>query len=75
MIPGEDLQLPETDLLQNIGKYLALYEHEQRKRIVLVQAYNQMKAELDALKAPEVPQDAGEAPAPLSPDDVVIGMP
>jgi hypothetical protein len=67
MIPGEDLQLPEGDLLTNIGKYLSLYEHEQRKRIILVQAYNEMKAELDAFKNP--------APPKLSPDDVVLGMP
>lgn len=67
MIPGEDLQLPEADLLTNIGKYLSLYEHEQRKRIILVQAFNEMKAELDALKNP--------TPLKLGPDDVVVGMP
>lgn len=49
-IPGNDLPLPETDLLQNIGKFLALYEHEQKKRLHLVQAYLAIKAELDELK-------------------------
>lgn len=65
MIPGDDLQLPESDLLQNIGKYLALYEHEQRKRMILAQAYNQLMADFDALKNPQT----------FGPDDVVIGQP
>jgi hypothetical protein len=50
IIPGNDIPLPEADLLQNIGKYLALYEWEQRKRTALITAYVELKAELDALK-------------------------
>lgn len=64
MIPGDELQLPEGDLLQNIGKYLMLYEFEQKKRMILAQAYNEMKAELEALTAPK-----------LSVDDVIQGNP
>jgi hypothetical protein len=64
MIPGEDLLLPESDLLQSIGKYLMLYEHEQKKRLILLQAYNQVVAELEALKNPK-----------LGLDDVVQGNP
>jgi len=70
VIPGDTLSLPETDLLANVGKYLCLYEHEQKKRIILVQAYNELKAELDALKA--------KAPEPVEEvryEDVVVGNP
>lgn len=52
-IPGNDLPLPEDRLLGNVGKYLCLFEHEQHKRLILVQAYLELKAELDALKAPK----------------------
>lgn len=68
MIPGEDLQLPEGDLLTNIGKYISLYEHEQRKRIILVQAYNELQAELNTLKE-------SLQPPLMTSDDVVIGNP
>ena len=78
IIPGDSLQLPESDLLTNIGKYLSLYEHEQRKRIILVQAYNELKQELDALKAhvtfqagPEPPEEARL----VYPEDFVVGQP
>lgn len=64
MIPGDDLQLPESDLLQSIGKYLMLFEFEQKKRMILMQAYNELHAELEALKNPK-----------FDPDDVVQGNP
>ena len=63
-VPGDALQLNEPVLLQNIGRYVSLFEHEQRKRLVLVQAYYELKAELDALKAPK-----------YGPEDVVQGNP
>lgn len=65
LIPGNDLPLPEDHILTNVGKYLCLFEHEQKKRLVLIQAYNELKAELEALKAPKL----------LTSEDIVVGMP
>lgn len=50
VIPGNDLVLSEIDLLTSVGKYLSLFEHEQKKRLILAQAYNALKTELDELK-------------------------
>lgn len=72
-VPGESLQLPDTDLLQNIGRYLSLYEHEQKKRIVLIQAYNELKTEFDTLKASL--EHTNVVPAKYDPEDVIQGMP
>lgn len=62
MIPGDDFPLAESDLLQTIGKYLSLYDHSERKRLILAQAYSQVvselemaKAELAVLKGPQTP--------------------
>lgn len=66
MIPGDDLQLLEPDLLQTIGKYLSLYEYEQRKRVLLIQAYNELQSKLA-----EVTQENWDLKNP----DVVQGNP
>lgn len=49
-IPGELINLAESDLLAMIGRANALLELEQKRRITLIQAYNELKQELDALK-------------------------
>jgi len=61
-IPGENQQLSVDDLLLLNGRVNAELELERSKRLILVQAYNQLKAELDTLKA-------------KSYEDVVIGQP
>jgi hypothetical protein len=50
-IPGDNQQLSVDDLLLLNGRVNAELELERSKRLILVQAYNQIKIELDALKA------------------------
>lgn len=50
MVPGDELQLFEADLLQMNGRVNALLELEQRKNLALRQAYNQLKEEFEAYK-------------------------
>lgn len=54
-IPGENQQLSVDDLLLLNGRVNAELELERSKRLILVQAYNQLKTELDNLKAPKIP--------------------
>lgn len=49
-VPGENQQLSVDDLLLLNGRVNAELELERSKRLILVQAYNQLKAELDTLK-------------------------
>lgn len=80
MIPGDQIPLNEDDLLKIIGREVALKEHEQKKRLVLIQAYGEVEAELTRRKEQEA-ATAGpeigpaEEPKLLNPEDVVIGNP
>ena len=50
-IPGEQQQLSVDDLLLLNGRVNAELELERSKRLILIRAYNELKTELDALKA------------------------
>ena len=65
-IPGDSQQLSVDDLLLLNGRVNAELELERSKRLILVQAYNQLKTELDALKS-SLPK--------YTVDDVVVGNP
>lgn len=65
MIPGDDVTFAEGDLFYRIGRLTVLLELEQTKRIALVKAYSDLKADHDALK-----YSTG-----MYPEDVVIGNP
>lgn len=57
IIPGEGMSLVESDLLAMIGRTQALLELEQKKRTVLIQAYNELKHELETLKEASVKKE------------------
>ena len=50
-IPGDQQQLSVDDLLLLNGRVNAELELERSKRLILIRAYNELKTELDALKA------------------------
>lgn len=48
-LPGNDLQLTDIDLFNSLGRYFALFELEQRRRVILAQAYIQLHAQYTQL--------------------------
>lgn len=76
MIPGDQMPLNEDDLLRIIGREVALKEHEQRKRLVLIQAYGEIESELTRRKEQEAATSMADSNVgSYDPDDVVLGNP